>query len=333
MEKPGSAGCQPRSPVRIPAFAAVPLALLLLVAGCSAAPGDTTSQPGDSSDPASDGCVPVAAGAASDAVTVDDTDPTAPVAQFATPLSVAETQRTVLAEGDGELVGAGAAALVDFSIFTGGSGELAGTTGHGTGATQTLLVDQTQTLPGFVLTVECAHVGDRIVSVVAPADAYGDEGRESLGIGPGETVVIVLDVVDLYSPPIPAEWTDAPEVDFGATPPTFTLAGAPATELLAHTIVEGDGPVVSYGQSVTVNYLGKSWDTGEVFDESYTSEPRSFSTSGVVTGFSSAIVGHTVGSTVIVTMPPELGYGTDPAAHELGGQTLVFVVEIIDAAS
>ena len=31
---------------------------------------------------------------------------------------------------------------------------------------------------------------------------------------------------------------------------------------------------------------------------------------------------------MIVVIPPEYAYGTDPAAHELGGQTLVFLIDI-----
>ena len=91
---------------------------------------------------------------------------------------------------------------------------------------------------------------------------------------------------------------------------------------------EGDGDVVARGDSVTVDYQGTSWDTKTIFDESFTKEPATFSTSGVIKGFEAAIVGQKVGSTVIVVIPPELAYGTDPAAHELGGQTLVFVIDI-----
>jgi len=48
----------------------------------------------------------------------------------------------------------------------------------------------------------------------------------------------------------------------------------------------------------------------------------------VITGFAAAIVGQKVGSTVLVSIPPDLAYGTDPAKHELGGQTLVFLIHI-----
>lgn len=40
-------------------------------------------------------------------------------------------------------------------------------------------------------------------------------------------------------------------------------------------------------------------------------------------------MGQKVGSTIIVVIPPELAYGTDPQAHQLGGQTLVFLIDIL----
>jgi peptidylprolyl isomerase len=47
-----------------------------------------------------------------------------------------------------------------------------------------------------------------------------------------------------------------------------------------------------------------------------------------VKGFTEALIGQKVGSTLLVSIPPELAYGTDPNAHQLGGQTLLFVIQI-----
>jgi peptidylprolyl isomerase len=98
-------------------------------------------------------------------------------------------------------------------------------------------------------------------------------------------------------------------------------------------LTEGDGAVVGDGDSVTVDYLGMSWDTGEVFDESFSKSPATFATTGVVPGFGAALVGQKVGSTVLVTIPPIYAYGTDPNAAQLGGQTLVFLIDIKDSAA
>ena len=46
-------------------------------------------------------------------------------------------------------------------------------------------------------------------------------------------------------------------------------------------------------------------------------------------GFVQALAGQKVGSQVLVVIPPALGYGEDAKAHELGGKTLVFVIDIL----
>lgn len=319
-----------RIPVPIVSMS-VALGGLLLMAGC-APTGGTESEGVDG---ALDSCTTVASGSASDSITIDDTDPAAPTLGFTAPLSVTTTERTIVSSGGGDLVEPGSTVLLDITMYSAASGDVAISTGHGMDQSLQMPVDNLQTLSGFVKAVECAHVGDRVVAVLAPGDAYGDSGNADIGIGPGDSVVLLVDVVELYAPAIPTEWTDAPEVDLSTTPPSFELTGAPATELMAHTIEEGGGDVVAFGDSVTVNYVGKSWNTGEVFDESFSSSPATFSTAGVVEGFAAAIVGHTVGSTVIVTMPPAYGYGESTGASTdapLAGQTLVFMVEILEIA-
>jgi peptidylprolyl isomerase len=72
-----------------------------------------------------------------------------------------------------------------------------------------------------------------------------------------------------------------------------------------------------------------SWTTGEVFDSSWQrGVPASFSTDGVIAGFRDGLVGQTVGSRVIITIPPDLGYGPYEAGSPASG-TIVFVVDIL----
>jgi peptidylprolyl isomerase len=44
-----------------------------------------------------------------------------------------------------------------------------------------------------------AHVGDRVLLIVPAADAYGGKGVPSAGIGAGDTLVFVIDIVDALS--------------------------------------------------------------------------------------------------------------------------------------
>jgi len=297
--------------------------------GCapSASPGPTG---GPSDDP---DCVPAAAGAQSDAVHASDDLASAPSASFDAGLSVDATQRTVAVAGDGTQVGEGWTATVDITIYNGTTGEQVASTVEDYGDSLDVALDGTY-LPGIEKAILCSHVGDRVVTVSPPADAYGSGGYAELGIGAEDSVVFVVDVLDAAEPLVPVPWTEnLPEVTRAEDgTPTITLPDVePPTDLELAVLQEGDGDVVPSGGNVTIDYLGMSWDTGEVFDESFSGSPASFEVGGVVAGFGAALVGQRVGSTIIVTMPPEDAYGTDPTKHALGGQSLVFLIDILEA--
>lgn len=308
--------------MRLSLPAAAALTGLLVLTGCA------TADDGEPTDPSTPDAVECAVpGEVSDAVVFDDSTPEAPTAAFDTPLSITATESTVLSSGDGAELYAGAVPLLDISFFNGVTGELGVTTGHGLAQSWALPLDRAQLPTGLVDALACAHVGDRIVGAIPAAEGYGAQGNEALGIGADEAFVVVVDILDLAAPPEYSEWENPPAVDTSDTVPVIALEGEPETELLVAVLEAGDGPLVRYGETVTVDYLGVSWTSGEVFDESYSSAPRSFSTAGVVEGFSAAIVGQPVGSTVLVTMPAEYGYGVG-TGHDLADQTLVFLVEI-----
>ena len=78
-----------------------------------------------------------------------------------------------------------------------------------------------------------------------------------------------------------------------------------------------------------------NWTTGKFLQSSFGQQPFQFSTlGGAVTGFTGAIVGQKVGTRLVVVLPPKYAYGTKASAqNSLGGQTLVFVIEILKTAS
>ncbi|MBK5250950.1 MAG: FKBP-type peptidyl-prolyl cis-trans isomerase [Actinomycetales bacterium] len=109
---------------------------------------------------------------------------------------------------------------------------------------------------------------------------------------------------------------------------------APA-ELQVEVISPGDGAVVEAGQTIDVNYLGQTWG-GHVFDNSYDrGESIAFpiGVGAVIAGWDSGLVGQAIGSRVLLSIPPHDGYGPAgaPRAGIKGDDTLVFVVDILDA--
>lgn len=120
---------------------------------------------------------------------------------------------------------------------------------------------------------------------------------------------------------------------FGEKPQiTFPGGGAPEG-LQVKVLVQGDGAEVAAGDNIVVHYLGQSWDGG-VFDNSYDRGATidfPIGLGAVIGGWDEGLVGQLVGSRVLLSIPPELGYGQRgvPQAGIGAGATLVFVVDIV----
>ncbi|MCL2468443.1 MAG: FKBP-type peptidyl-prolyl cis-trans isomerase [Micrococcales bacterium] len=131
--------------------------------------------------------------------------------------------------------------------------------------------------------------------------------------------------------------SELPQVSggFGDRPTLAFPATAAPAGLQVQVLVPGTGPVVAAGQTIEVNYLGQIWG-GSVFDTSYDrGQTISFGigVGQVIAGWDQGLVGQTIGSRVLLSIPSHLGYGDSgvPAAGIRGGDTLVFVVDIVNA--
>ncbi len=127
-------------------------------------------------------------------------------------------------------------------------------------------------------------------------------------------------------PVVNAEFGDRPTFEF---PSEIAPAGLKVVELF-----EGNGPMVRRGDTVTVNYHGVVWGKDTPFDSSFDRhQPATFGigVGQVIKGWDQTVPGHNVGSRLVVSIPPEYGYGSRgvPQAGIGGEDTLVFVIDII----
>lgn len=113
----------------------------------------------------------------------------------------------------------------------------------------------------------------------------------------------------------------------------FAGVGEPSPELLVEQVRTGDGPAVEAGQTITADYFGQLAEETEPFDESFSSEPfqAPIGVGRLIAGWDEGLVGVPVGSRVIMSIPPDLGYGETGSGSIPGGATLYFVVDVIDA--
>jgi len=202
-------------------------------------------------------------------------------------------------------------------------------------------------LPGLETALIGQKVGSRVLAVIPPADGYGTAGNSQLGITGTTTLVFVIDVIKSYADTASASGTQVSSG--GGTLPTVTAhAGSaptitippnnPPSGLVTKTLIKGSGPKVAKGQYVIAQYTGYIWRTKKVFDSSWSSgSPFGFvigaSPSQVISGWDTGLAGQTVGSRVMLVIPPKDAYGSTGASQAgiTGTDTLVFVVDIIDA--
>ncbi|TFD36857.1 peptidylprolyl isomerase [Cryobacterium sp. TMT1-62] len=317
---------------KLPALISIATVAVLALAGCSGSPSDNTGAAGIA-------CVD--SGTASEAVKVSGKAGAEPKVKFESPLTTKATEVSVVTEGKGDAVKTDDIVELGFSVYNANTGEKmnAGGFGDDLGAPITLAKDSS-VFPALMKGVACANYGSRVAVVAPPADAFGETGNEELKVGAEDNIIFVIDVKSEIPPRANGE-DQKPEDGFptvklaedGAPTVTIPATDAP-TELKTSVLKKGDGATVAEADTVVMHYSGVVWSTGEVFDQTWgKSGPTPISLAAVVPGFAQGLVGQTVGSQVMIAIPPELGYGAEgqPDAGISGTDTIVFVVDILAA--
>jgi peptidylprolyl isomerase len=339
--------------LRLPA--ALLLAFVLIAAACGDDGGDEVLT-ADQEDAEAAGVPDATTGdAAEDDPSLDAITVTGEVGESITvevddTFSTDTTYRRILEEGDGDPIEAGQSVTFQNVAVNGRDGtefdnsyEAEGQTGE-----PTIIMDDTQVIPGLVRGLLDAPVGSRVLIAVAPEDGFQAQGGvPDVGIEADDTIIFVIDVLESVTPAEPLARAEGAAVDpVDGLPtveldddgkPTITLpAGDPPTELVSQPLIEGEGPEVEAGQTLTAHYTGIIWPGGEQFDSSWDrGEPSDFQigVGAVIPGWDEGLVGQTVGTQMLLVIPPAQGYG--PQGNEDAGisgtDTLVFVVDILAA--
>jgi peptidylprolyl isomerase len=264
-----------------------------------------------------------------------------PTIEWTGQMDAGDLESKTIIEGDGEEVADGDQAIVNFTVGNGYTQEQTFSSYDEKPSGQLITVND-ELSPLFAEGITGHTVGSRVAVVASAQEAFGEVGNPQLGIGNEDSVLVVLDLVgDVLDKPegtqskAPA-WT--PEIVFEKGEPTgFDFSGTPAPTgaLQTANLITGEGPKVTKGQTIVVNYLGQVYGGDEPFDASYSKAPfaTGIGVGKVVKGWDDGLVGQTVGSRVILAIPPHLGYGEEgnQGAGITGTDTLYFVVDILGA--
>jgi FKBP-type peptidyl-prolyl cis-trans isomerase len=281
-------------------------------------------------------CTPsVSAGESSALVTASGSFGSSPTASFPTPLNASNLQVSVISKGDGPQLYDGDIAEFYATGFDGATGVLgAPSASYSTPNSVEVSADE-----DIQKIFECVTVGSRL-SVVVPIK----EGTS------GGTGVYIFDVVNGYYGKAVGS-INAPESGFPSVvtapggEPGITILATPApTDLRYTTLVTGTGKAVAANDTVKLQYTAVDWSTKTVVSSSWTDKANnglpvtrtltafdSTTGSGLAAGVLKALIGKTVGSQVIVVLPPK-SYASGIDFNASTGSTLVIVYDILDIA-
>ena len=111
-------------------------------------------------------------------------------------------------------------------------------------------------------------------------------------------------------------------------------SGSPPRRLDKEDIVKGKGPAAKPGDTVTVQYVGVAFSTGDEFDASWDRGqpfPVPLGAGRVIEGWDKGLVGMRKGGRRMLTIPPELAYGSEGYPPTIGpNETLIFVIDALD---
>lgn len=263
------------------------------------------------------GCTPeYGGGSTADLVSATGALGSAPQVDFPTPLVTDGAQRATLIAGDGAPATAGSQVAADFTIYAGDAVVALGGTGYDPASPTLVPADTASAVPAALI---CAQPGERLALTMTAAEAYGEGALSGNGIADDDTLVFVIDVYAVYLGKadgvnqLPVDGMPIVVTAVDGTPGITVPNAAPPAELQLSTIKLGGGATVADGDEILAHYSVWTWPAigGEpTASTSSWSEgtPATFTVSSteLPDGFLQAVTGATVGSQLLVVVPPEV---------------------------
>lgn len=257
----------------------------------------------------------------------------APAVKVDSPWAIDQTRSKVLHAGNGPAVSAGQGVEVNYYGVNGRTGKKFDES-FSTG--QSIAFNLAQVVPGFSKGLVGQHQGSRVLIAIPGKDGYDQMGgNPQAGIEVGDTLIFVVDLVgvQLSGPEGTAVKPKAglPTVtDTGGKPQITIPESAPPNTLQVEPLIKGKGKKVGANDTITFNYLWMRWSDGKVMEQTYGGKPASTQLAGLLPGMAKGLEGQTVGSRVLLVIPPADGYPEGNATPSIKpGETLVILVDLL----
>jgi peptidylprolyl isomerase len=248
----------------------------------------------------------------------------------------------VVKEGDGAPLVADNTVVADVLVVNGRDGKELESSYAAGKSPAALGLGDASLLPGIKTSLVGRRVGSQVLVAVPAATA-----NQSVNITANDTLLFLFVLKEARTPLKQAEGAAVPPkaglptVVMGATskdPAVITVPKAdPPTATVAQPLIIGAGAKVVAGQKARVAYTGVTWrDPSKPFD--YSGKQASgyaefrVGVGELIKAWDKHIVGQTIGSRLLLIVPPAEGYGEKGSGEIKGTDTLVFVIDVLDAS-
>ena len=251
-----------------------------------------------------------------------------------------ETTSKVISPGDGETVHAGDVINLDYVGVDGRTGKVFDNSFQSEQSLTATLIEG-EIIDGFIKGLDGKKVGSRVLVAVAPDDGF-EQNNDQYDLRSDDSLVFVFDINDKIPESATGKKKSVPKTvprltfDDQDRPDGFTKTKKTpdkVTDEKAYLAVEGSGDKVQSGDTLVVQYVGQVYPDGDVFDESWSHGPATFSvgTGRLIKCWDDLLVDQKVGSRVILVCPAKYAYGEEGNDKIKGGDTLIFAIDLLAA--
>jgi peptidylprolyl isomerase len=256
-----------------------------------------------------------------------------PVITFPTGIDATVIETKVITVGKGPKITGSQFVSFEFAQASGATGEMTGNTKFdGTDIQSQYLQADGELCKAFGGVTE----GSRVALLIPSAIMNSGEEEASSG-------VIVFDIKKVYLPRAVGDeqsnQSGLPTIiraTNGMPTIQFTTGAAP-TELKVVPLIKGWGEklVPNSGQKLMIHYAGWVWSSQSKFESSWDNKQPvefSYATGSLIDGMVQGLKDQTVGSQVMLVIPPALAYKDQASETIPANSTLIFVIDILGVA-
>ena len=255
-----------------------------------------------------------------------------PDVSFKTPFKVENQAHQVIQEGNGEVIRDGDRVCTRSLALDAKTGKVISSTWNKSGPDCSLEISK-KSIPAYYDTFKGLKVNSTVAVGIDESGSGSSQATDSY-IMALTFVSRSKDLTRAQGQKVTDLPNDLPKISLDDKgKPSLDLNGyKPEAGLVVQPLIKGKGAKVGQHQSVSANYTGWLASNGKQFDSSWDrGQPSDFSLDQVVKGWQQGLAGQTVGSQLLLVIPPDLGYGSQKQQSIPANSTLIFVVDILAA--